>query len=160
MNEKKVHSEHWGRLVCTRGKKNSVWLSDNGWVVFTEAQFHFEGQQRESVPIPLMRQFLWQYNWPIWQIRSQSELQPGHICHHEWGYGKYVIWPPKEQLDNIQFRNKRALNRTDKLCSLILYSDWMSISQLYLYLLLFIRPALILLAIMRSSQRSRIWFEM
>lgn len=37
----------------------------------------------------------------------------GHICHHEWGYGKYVMWPPKEHLDNIQFRNKRALVQTD-----------------------------------------------
>lgn len=19
----------------------------------------------------------------------------GHICHHEWGYGKYAMWTPK-----------------------------------------------------------------
>lgn len=37
----------------------------------------------------------------------------GHICRHEWGYGKYVMWPPKEHLDNIQYRNKRALAQTD-----------------------------------------------
>lgn len=37
----------------------------------------------------------------------------GHICRHEWGYGKYVMWPPKEHLDNIQYRNKRALVQTD-----------------------------------------------
>lgn len=38
----------------------------------------------------------------------------GHICRHEWGYGKYVMWPPKEKLDNIQFRNKRALVQTER----------------------------------------------
>ena len=36
-----------------------------------------------------------------------------HICRHEWGYGKYAMWPAKEQLDNIQSRNKRALVQTD-----------------------------------------------
>lgn len=66
-------------------------------------------------------------NGPIWQIRSYSELQLGHICHHEWGYGKYVMWPPKEQLDNIQFRNKRALVETDQTAPLILYIDSMCI---------------------------------
>lgn len=32
----------------------------------------------------------------------------------EWGYGKYVMWPSKELLDYIQFRNKGALVQTDR----------------------------------------------
>lgn len=38
----------------------------------------------------------------------------GHICCHQWVYGKYVMWPLKEYLDNIQSGNKRALDQTDR----------------------------------------------
>lgn len=71
----------------------------------------------------------------------------GHIRCHEWGYGKFVMWPPKEKLDNIQFGNKRPLVQTDQpqrpnsTLSLIVHIDtilghagWMSISQLNLLL--------------------------
>lgn len=83
-------------------------------VVFTEAQFlSLEVNIVGQYPSCLQGSFFDNGTGLSGKSEAVLNCNFGHICCHEWGYWKYVMWPPKEQLDNIQFRNKRALVQTD-----------------------------------------------
>lgn len=100
-------------FFCLSRKENCLCPSNSHRIVLTESVFHSlkvrdAGQYQSLLSSPYFDN----------SLSGKSEAIPncnfGHICCHEWGYGKYVMWPSKELLDYIQFRNKGSLVQTDR----------------------------------------------